>query len=129
MIDERNSRDLLSSPWPALGLFWLPVIVLVVTGTSGLSGGWRTVTWTAALGVMGAACLANAFRCGRVHCYLTGPFFLLMALTTFLYGLGLVPLDTKGWSLISLAVLIGAVASCCLPELLLGKYRSRGRNS
>jgi hypothetical protein len=28
---------------------------------------------------MGVACIVNALRCGRVHCYLTGPFFLLMA--------------------------------------------------
>ena len=72
---------------------------------------------------MGAACLANAVRCGRVHCYTTGPFFLVMAVVTLLYGLGVVPLGGNGWSLISLAILIGAIVLCCLPELFFGKYR------
>lgn len=29
---------------------------------------------------MGLACLANAARCRRMHCYFTGPYFLLLAL-------------------------------------------------
>ena len=51
------------------------------------------------------------------------PFFLVMAVVTLLYGLGVVPLGGNGWSLISLAILIGAIVLCCLPELLFGKYR------
>lgn len=34
----------------------------------------------AACTVMGLACLVNAARCHRLHCYLTGPYFLLLAL-------------------------------------------------
>jgi hypothetical protein len=72
---------------------------------------------------MGAACMVNAFRCGRVHCYLTGPFFLLMALVTLLYGLGGTPQVRDGWNLIGLTILVGASILCCLPEMLWGKYR------
>ncbi len=36
--------------------------------------------------------MANALRCGRLHCYITGPFFVAMAIVTLLYGLGAVPL-------------------------------------
>ena len=75
---------------------------------------------------MGIACTANAARCGRVHCYVTGPFFLLMAVVSLLYGLGVLPLGGHGWSLLGLIILVGSVAFCCLPELFLGKYR-RGR--
>jgi hypothetical protein len=75
---------------------------------------------------MGAACMVNAFRCGRVHCYLTGPFFLVMALVTLLYGLGGMPQVRDGWNLIGLTILVGAIILCWLPEMLLGKYR-RGR--
>jgi hypothetical protein len=38
----------------------------------------RAVVWIAMLVWMGLACLANARRCGRTHCYYTGPFFLCM---------------------------------------------------
>ena len=76
------------------------------------------------MGVMGAGCVVNALRCGRVHCYVTGPFFLLMALLSLLYGFGLLPLGRNGWNLIGLVVLIGAIALSCLPEMLLGKYRN-----
>ena len=120
-----KSRDMLSSPWQALLLFWLPAIAIVVAGSSGLSVGWRTIVWTAALGIMGTACMANALRCGRVHCYITGPFFLVMALVTLLYGLGVVTLGRNGWNLIGLTILVGAIALCCLPEMFLGKYRQR----
>lgn len=119
-----KSRDILSSPWRALLLFWLPAIAIGIAGNSVFSSRERTIVWTVALTIMGAACLANAMRCGRVHCYLTGPFFLLMAAITALYGAGVLPLGRHGWSNIGLAILIGAIALCCLPEMLWGKYRS-----
>jgi len=34
---------------------------------------------------MGGACLVNAVRCGRLHCYVTGPFFLLGAIGLVFY--------------------------------------------
>lgn len=118
-----DSRDILSNPATAIPLFWLPALALVVTGFFRLSVGWHTAIWTAALTILGAACTANAARCGRTHCYLTGPFFLLMALLTLLFGLGVIPLGTRGWDLIGMTTLIGAAVLCCLPELFLGKYR------
>lgn len=118
-----KSRDILSSPWLAFSLFWLPAIALGLTASPKFSS-WRIVIWTAALSTMGTACIANAARCGRVHCYLTGPFFLLMGLASLLYGLKVLPLGANGWNLIGLTILIGAVALCCLPEMFLGKYRN-----
>src|SRR3989442_15948432 len=40
--------------------------------------------WTLAFTVMGIACVVNAVRCGRVHCYFTGPFLLLLAAASLL---------------------------------------------
>ena len=124
-----NSRDILANPRLSLILFWLPAIVIVAAGNFHISDGWRTAIWTAALATMGTACSVNAARCGRVHCYLTGPFFLAMALLTLLYGLGEVPLGRNGWSLIGLIILAGAILLCCLPEWLFGKYRNRVESS
>lgn len=121
-----NPRDILASPWPSFLVFWLPGIAIVVVGNSGFSSIWRTIVWTAALAIMGAACIANARRCGRLHCYFTGPFFLAMAVVTLLFGLGLFPLGRNGWNLLGLIILIGAIGLCCVPEMLLGRYR-KGR--
>lgn len=121
-----QSRDILSRPGLAFLVFYLPAIAIVASGFFALSNIWRTILWTVALAVMGRACLVNALRCGRIHCYLTGPFFLVMALASLSYGLGLLPLGRNGWNLIGLVLLIGAFAFCCLPELLFGRYRQGG---
>ena len=125
---NKKSRDILSSPWRSLAVFWLPAIAIFVAGSSGFSNSWRTIVWTVALATMGAACIVNALRCGRVHCYITGPFFLLMALITLLYGLGIVAQVRNGWSLIGIVILAGGIVLCCVPEMLLGKYRKRPSN-
>jgi hypothetical protein len=118
-----NSRDMLLNPLLACALFCLPAIAIVATGHYRVGGGWRTAVWTAALSIMGTACLANALRCGRVHCYITGPFLLVMAVVSLLYGVGVLPLGGNGWNAIGLTILIGAIALSCLPEMLFGKYR------
>ena len=120
-----KSRDILARPWLAFAVFWFPAILIFVAANSRFSGAWRTVVWTVALVIMGTACLANARRCGRVHCYLTGPFFLVMAIVTLLYGLGVVPPARNGWNWIGLIILAGAMLFCCLPEMIIGKYRPR----
>src|SRR5215472_11237119 len=102
-----ESRDILSSRRRVFVLYWLPAIAIVVAGAPAISNGWRTVVWVVALTIMGAACIVNALRCGRVHCYITGPFFLLMALAALSYGLGILHLGRNGWNLLGLITLIG----------------------
>src|SRR5262247_1142130 len=101
-----ESRDILSSSWRVLLLDWLPAIAIVVDGAPAISNGWRTAVWAVALGTMGMACMVNALRCGRVHCYVTGPFFLVMALVALLYGIGILHLGGNGWNLLGLIALI-----------------------
>lgn len=64
------------------------------------------------------ACVVNAAHCGRVHCYITGPLYLLAAVATLLAGTDLVPLH---WSLIGGAVLGGTILAY-VPEWIRGKY-------
>jgi len=52
-------------------LLWYLPIFLVIVGSSWNRG--RVWLWVPAFLVMGVACLANAARCGRTHCYVTGP--------------------------------------------------------
>ena len=105
-------------------LLWvIPIIVLGVT--AGFGGTIAAIAWPPLLLVMGVACLFNAFRCGRLHCYLTGPYFLLLALVSLLYGLGMLPLGDRGWQWLSSALLIGACVLVCVPEWLFGRYVAR----
>ena len=115
-------RDLFSGS--GLLLWIVPVVVLVISAN--LGGLYPAIAWPAALVFMGGACLVNARRCGRRHCFLTGPFFLFMALLSLLYGMGVLDLGKRGWSDLSLVLLIGAAVLTCVPEWLLGKYASRG---
>jgi hypothetical protein len=68
-----KSRDLVLS-WQAIFLWCLPVIALIVGSY------WRDarlLLWIPSFLVMGIACMVNARRCGRIHCYVTGPLSLL----------------------------------------------------
>jgi len=49
----------------------------------------KMVLWTASLAFMGAVCLVNASRCGRIHSLFTGPFFILGAIASLGFRLGL----------------------------------------
>jgi hypothetical protein len=69
---------------------------------------------------MGIVCLVNAIRCGRVHRSSTAPFFLVMALLTLVYALGILPLGRNSWNAIGLTILIGAIVACYLPEVIFG---------
>jgi hypothetical protein len=118
-----ETRDILGNRLVVGAVFWLPALALVVAGFFNMGQGWRAALWTVALATMGVACVVNVLRCGRVHCHATGPFLLLMALVSLLYGVGVVPLGEHGWNVIGLAVLVGAVALCWLPEVFFGRYR------
>jgi hypothetical protein len=128
MVDGRSTsdqRDLAGRKVGRLVLWQLPLIVFVAGSFVGPI--WRTVLWTAALTVAGTACLANAARCGRLHCYFTGPFLLLCAVVTLTYGLGVLPLGPDRWSSIGLVVALGGCFFGCVPEWIWGKYVTRAR--
>lgn len=73
---------------------------------------------------IGVACLINANRCRRRHCYLSGPVLLVGAAAVVGTGLGLVPpgpeaFDTVIW------VTVALVALTFLPEMIWGRYAPR----
>lgn len=115
-----RQNDMLSSRW-ALWLLWVgPWVLIIVSGNAGNL--LRTAVWVCSFTAMGIACLVNARRCGRRHCFYTGPLFLMAALSSLLYGLGVLPLGRHGWNWISDVAVIGAVIACCGLENRLGKY-------
>lgn len=79
----------------------------------------RPLLWFTAFLVAGAACLANAARCGRRHCYFTGLLFLLAAAYNALSEFHLALMHET----VFLEVLTGAALLALLPEFFLGGYR------
>lgn len=105
-------------------LIWIvPAVILGISANVG--GPYRLILWPVLLAFMGGACLVNAKRCGRLHCFITGPFFLLLAGLSLLYGLGFVPLGPHGWQWLVNTLFIGGCALTFLPEWLFGKYIRR----
>src|SRR6266516_357709 len=84
-----DRRDLISGTSTQVLLWRLPAAAIVASSLlkdSPLKAG----IWTAAFGQTGIACLLNASRCGRLHCYFTGPLFLLGGGASLLRGLRVV---------------------------------------
>src|SRR6266568_2122567 len=78
----------------------------------------RAWLWVPSLAVAGSACVVNASRCGRLHCFVTGPLFLLAALATLLDAVGVVAIDGR-WILA--AVFVGTAAGYGV-EWVRGRY-------
>ncbi len=117
MDDSCASRDFVCSPWACL--FWCLPAAMLVGGFYWPVG--RVWLWIPALLVTGSACIVNASRCGRLHCYITGPFFLLAALYVILAEFHMVPLQPRRFLLVVFVVSVAA----CLVEFPLGRYTKR----
>lgn len=115
-----NNKDLTTGRVTAI-LFWgIPHIVFLIgIFTNPML---RTILWSSSLSIAGIACFINVFRCGRVHCYFTGPFYLLMAVLSLLYGTGILKFGQFGWVWIGGAVVIIGPILSRAPEQIYGKY-------
>jgi hypothetical protein len=80
------AREDLASQRIGWFLWGLPAVALAVGAVVGPVA--RTIVWPAAFLVAGVSCAVNASRCGRMHCYFTGPLYLLAAVATLLVGVG-----------------------------------------
>lgn len=118
-----HARDWVGSPDTFILAWGVPIAGLVATMFVG--PGLRTIVWTLALIWMGLACLANARRCGRRHCFYTGPFYLVMALAVLLYGTGILPLSTNGWLWLGGAIALGTAGIWGLSEGVWGRFVGR----
>ena len=117
--EMKGSFDL-SRSWGRLFLIYgVPWIVMQLVGNLSNSALAVAGTWAAGFAVMGTACVVNALRCGRVHCWFTGPWFLLAAAVTVLRYMGVVEI---AWSTIINAGPAGALLLFFVPEYIWGKY-------
>ncbi len=118
-------RDLLSRRGTAILVYAVPTVAIVVTSGQVVVEALRALVWTLAFTVMGIACVVNAVRCGRVHCYFTGPFLLLLAAASLLLGLRVVSIGPNGWGWLGLVAIAGTVVFLTVPERLWGRYANR----
>lgn len=101
---EYLKRDLI--PTRVVVAVWYLPTLLVFAGLFAPSA--RAWLWIPSFAVMGIACLINARRCGRLHCFVTGPLFLAGAVATALDALEITNLG--GWliaGIIAIGTLIG----------------------
>ena len=109
-----SQRDLVGSRL-ALLVWCLPTVLIVAGIFLPVA---RSALWIPSFTVMGVACLANARRCRRLHCHLTGPLFLLAAIVTVLDALAITGV---GWKLSIGVTGLGTGFAYGL-EWVLGKY-------
>lgn len=102
----------------ALLLWCLPVVALIV-GLNWQKG--RPILWVPAFLIMAGACIGNAARCSRRHCYVTGPVYLLAAVYVALSALNLAPMRAG----VFLFIVFGITAVACLAEGPFGKYTGK----
>ncbi|MGH9743403.1 MAG: hypothetical protein ACRD51_13745 [Candidatus Acidiferrum sp.] len=114
MARSCEANDLLRG-WKCV--LWCVPICAVIVGMSWPRG--RPWLWIPAFLVLGIACLANAARCGRLHCYLTGPLFLIAAAYVAVAEFGLAPMRAG----LFVDVVSGLAVLACLAEVPLGRYR------
>ena len=125
MAEAARPTDWAGGARTFLVLWGLPIAVLIVSGAVA-GGAARPVAWPLALGWMGGACLLNAVRCGRLHCFITGPLFLGLGLLALLHGLGVVPLGDDGWRWLGGVTLVGGIGLTYAPEWIWGRYIGGG---
>jgi hypothetical protein len=124
MTEEIGRRDWVTGPRSYSIAWGIPTLALVI-GIA-LPSPARAVVWSTALVWMGVACILNALRCGRIHCYLTGPFFLLMAIVVPAHGFGILWLGPNGWWWLGLMlIVVGGGLLWYLPERVWGRYSKR----
>jgi hypothetical protein len=108
---------------PLTILFWwgLPVAI-------GASVDFLRLPFRVSAGVCGASfawmavgCLLNAWRCRRVHCYISGPVLTLGAILAGLVSSGIADLGPRAFGAAVSAIIVLALLSC-VPELVWKRY-------
>lgn len=117
---EPNS-DLVQRPVSALLWWCLPLCVGFSANLITLLPRATALVWVIAFTWMGIGCVVNARRCHRLHCYISGPAFLLGAATIGLLGLGAFAWRPHALNNVVGITLVAALLSF-VPEVIWRKY-------
>ena len=105
-------------------LFWwgLPIAIGMSADPLHLSLHGAAALWAVAFAWMAVGCLLNAWRCHRVHCYISGPALLLGAVAAGLIASGALTLEPHALNVIIWST-FGLTLLSFLPEIVWRKYR------
>lgn len=122
MADHERS-DLAARPLPFLAVWGVPILILTsMNFAHGVIPFEAIVLVMAGTFVwMGLACVLNARRCRRRHCYYSGPVLLAGAAAIILVGFEILPLGPDGLIYVVWGTL-GLVALTFVPEFIWGRY-------
>lgn len=112
-----EQRDLIAG-WTGLALWRVPLLLIFV-GLFWPAG--RFWLWIPSFLVSGSACLVNALRCGRVHCWVTAPLYLGAAL--YLAGVLSLPERVPFEAGTFLLTVFGLALIARMSERVTGAYR------
>jgi len=122
---DSNEMDWVANKTQFTLAWGLPTALLVgswfLEFSSLLMGG----LWMLGLSWMGFACLRNASHCGRMHCFFSGPYFILSGIVALGIGFKWPSLQSVDFTGLGLFLIIATPMVCVLPELLWGTYKRR----
>src|SRR5437868_703620 len=116
----QTSRDWLGDVTSSSLAWWMPKAALLAglffpeTARAGI--------WIIALIWMGTACILNARRCNRTHCYYTGPYYLAMIVPVLVLASDVVSVDFYAWLSLAVLILGGSMIIWWATERAWGKF-------
>jgi hypothetical protein len=119
-LETSARKDLSASAKSFIAIWVAPIAVASLLSLAALPAWIALAAWTIAFTWTGLACLINARRCGRVHCFVSGPILLIGA--GLIGALAFNALDPDKYSL---ALIVGATLA--LAALTYGLERFWGR--
>jgi hypothetical protein len=118
-----TERDLSAHAGSFIAIWIAPIALAGFVMLIASESPWMTgAAWTVAFAWMGGACLLNARRCGRLHCYFSGPILLIGAVISFGVSVGAVELARLGL-LAVVGATLGIAALTYGLEHVWGRYR------
>lgn len=118
-----KSKDWLRRPIGIIFWWAIPLALGVSTNFLNLSLILTSATWAGAFVWMGTGCALNALRCGRRHCYISGPVLWLGGIAAGLAALGIISGRNALGEVVNSTIALAALP--LLSECIWGVYAAR----
>ena len=116
-----KGKDLANQPVSAMLWWGLPIAIGVIVALLHLSLRLSAGICAVSFAWMATGCFLNAMRCHRLHCYISGPAFLLGTFFAALIASGVTALGPQIFSNGVMAILVLAGLSF-VPEMVWKRY-------